>query len=65
MKKVSARIAEVKFQPGIGKPVSHLTGLKNSYEIVFNPGCNRVSIHSLPNFHSEIPHVIANNVAAM
>ena len=44
MGKVLAVIAEVKFQLGTGKWVSHLTGLKISHVIVFSPGCNRVSI---------------------
>ena len=63
IEKVSALIAEVKFQPGTGKPVSHLTGLKISHVIVLSPGCNRVSSHSLPNFQAEIPHVIENNLS--
>ena len=34
---VSAWIAEKKFQPGLGKPGSHITGLKISHVIVFSP----------------------------
>ena len=36
MEKVSAWIAEVKFQPGLGKLGSLLTGLKISHVIVFS-----------------------------
>ena len=50
MRKVLALIAEVKCQLGMGKWVSQLTGLKISHLIVFSPGCNRESIHYLPNF---------------
>ena len=56
MERVSAQIAEVKFQPG--KPGSHLTGLKISHVIMFSPGSNRVSIHSLPDFQAESLFVI-------
>ena len=38
MKKISARVAEVKFQPGQGRPGSRLNGLKISDVIVFSPG---------------------------
>ena len=38
LEKVSARIAVVKFQPGLGQPGSRLTGLKISHVIVFSPG---------------------------
>ena len=38
MEKVSALIAEVKFQHGLGKPESRLTGLKISHVIVFSLG---------------------------
>ena len=38
--KVSARIAEVKSKPRLGKPGSRLTGLKISHVIVFSPGWN-------------------------
>ena len=40
MEKVQAQIAEVKFQPCLGKPGSRLTGLKISRVIiiVFSPG---------------------------
>ena len=48
IEKVSAPIAEVKFQPGLGKPGSRLTGLKISDVIMFR---NRMSIHSLLDFH--------------
>ena len=73
--KVSARIVEVKFKPGLGKPGSHLTGLKISHVIVFSPGEIIISMHFLLDFQpglkfslyiiisawAEILHVIANN----
>ena len=54
MKKVSARVAEVRFQPGVGKPRSRLTGLKISHIIVFSLGRNIISICSLLDFHPEL-----------
>ena len=38
VKKISAPVAEVKFQPGQGRPGSRLNGLKISQVNVFSPG---------------------------
>ena len=54
MEKVSAWIVEVKFQPGLGKPGSRPTELKISHVIVFSPGWNRMSIHSLLEFQPRL-----------
>ena len=63
MGKVSAWIAEVKFQPGLGKPRPRLTVLKISHVIVFSPDLNN-NFHSFSSLFSprpEIFQVIANN----
>ena len=61
--KVSVQIANVKFQPSLGKPGSRLTGLKISHVIVYSRAKAIISIHSLLDFQPELKfslHVCSN-----